>query len=80
MRGQYKFCFYDPAKSGLHAKWLKLYGISKKPAVRQDGWLFWCAAEAGGLHVKSEQDDIPILHDVFLALGAHKAFFLGGGH
>lgn len=71
MRGRYKFCFYDPAKSRLH---------TKKPAVRQDGWLFWCAAEAGGLHVKSEQDDIPILHDVFLAFGAHKAFFLGGGH
>ena len=32
------------------------------------------------LHVESEERDVAVLHDVVLALAAHKALFLGGGH
>ena len=33
-----------------------------------------------GLHVKAEQHNVPVLHDVVLALTAHQALFLGHGH
>ena len=37
---------------------------------------------AGGtdLNIKAEEDDVAVLHDIFLALAAHKALLLGGGH
>ena len=32
------------------------------------------------LHIKPEQHNVAVLHNVLLALGADKALFLGGGH
>lgn len=33
----------------------------------------------GRSHIEPEQDHIPILHHIFLPLGPHQPFFLGGG-
>ena len=32
------------------------------------------------LHIKAEQGDVTVPHDIFLSLGADQAFFLCGGH
>ena len=47
----------------------------------------WCPLFEDGevmlhdkLDVEPEQNDVPVFHHVFLALGADQAFFFGGGH
>src|SRR5699024_9880464 len=37
-------------------------------------------AAACGSDVETEQDDVPVLHDVVLALAAHQAALFGHGH
>ena len=39
-----------------------------------------CFFISDSLHIEAEEHDVAVLHDVVLALAAHQAFFLGGGH